>query len=42
MSTYFSALKIKWLLENNRAVQEALSKKTLAVGTVDSWLMFVR
>lgn len=40
LSTYFSAVKIRWLLDNVAAVQDALSKNTLMVGTVDSWLLY--
>ena len=41
MSTCFSALKIKWLLENNKAVQGSLEKENLCFGTIDSWLIWV-
>ena len=37
---YFSASKIKWLLENNKDVQKALSDGELCVGTMDSFLAF--
>ncbi|TMW52925.1 hypothetical protein DOY81_001958 [Sarcophaga bullata] len=40
MSTCFSALKIKWLLENNKAVQGSLERETLCFGTIDSWLIW--
>lgn len=40
LSTCFSALKIKWLIENNTAVRESLEKKTLCFGTLDSWLLW--
>lgn len=40
LATYFSALKLKWLLENVPAVQEANNKETLRFGTVDSWLIY--
>lgn len=39
IDAYFSATKIKWLLENVREVQEALRKKTLRISTLDSWLL---
>lgn len=39
-STYFSALKMKWLLENVPAVAKAASEKRLCLGTVDSWLLY--
>lgn len=39
ISTYFSAVKLVWLLENVPAVKEAAAKGDLCVGTVDSWIM---
>lgn len=39
-STYFSATKYVWLLENVPAVQEAKEDGTLMLGTVETWLMF--
>lgn len=41
LTTYFSALKIRWLLDNIPAVSQAQSENRLCVGTVDSWLIFV-
>lgn len=41
ISPYFSALKLKWLLENVPRVQEALIAKRLMFGTIDSWLIWV-
>ena len=38
LDPYFSAGKIAWLLEHDRAVGEAASAGTLRVGTVDSFL----
>ncbi|KAL6441293.1 hypothetical protein ACFW04_003506 [Cataglyphis niger] len=40
ISPYFSALKLKWLLENVPQVQEALIAKRLMFGTIDSWLIW--
>uniref|UniRef100_UPI001F09AAF0 FGGY family carbohydrate kinase n=1 Tax=Listeria costaricensis TaxID=2026604 RepID=UPI001F09AAF0 len=40
IDSYFSAPKIKWLLENVPAVREAQEEGRLAVGTMDSWLLF--
>lgn len=40
ISTYFSGLKLKWLMENVPAVQQAVSKGTALFGTVDSWLLW--
>lgn len=40
MSTYFSAFKLKWLIDNIRPVQEALKEDRLLFGTVDSWILW--
>lgn len=40
ISTYFSALKLQWLLRHAPAVAAAAAKGTLRVGTVDSWLLY--
>ncbi|XP_045825061.1 glycerol kinase-like [Trifolium pratense] len=40
ISTYFSALKILWLMENVDAVKEAIKKKDALFGTVDTWLIW--
>ncbi|KAG5329900.1 GLPK2 kinase, partial [Acromyrmex charruanus] len=40
ISPYFSALKLKWLLENVPRVQEALAARRLMFGTIDSWLIW--
>jgi len=37
---YFSATKIKWILENSIEAKEALKNNELAFGTIDSWLLF--
>ncbi|KAF1562691.1 UNVERIFIED_CONTAM: putative glycerol kinase, partial [Eudyptes robustus] len=37
---YFSALKLRWLLENVPEVKECLHKKDLLFGTVDSWIIW--
>uniref|UniRef100_A0A0N5AME3 Probable glycerol kinase n=1 Tax=Syphacia muris TaxID=451379 RepID=A0A0N5AME3_9BILA len=37
---YFSALKIRWLLENVEAVRRAKDKGTLMFGNVDSWIVW--
>lgn len=41
ISPYFSALKLKWLLENVPKVREALAANRLMFGTIDSWLIWV-
>ncbi|CAK9813819.1 Glycerol kinase 3 [Anthophora plagiata] len=40
ISPYFSALKLKWLLENVPRVREALDQKRCMFGTIDSWLIW--
>ncbi|KAJ2538735.1 Glycerol kinase, partial [Coemansia sp. RSA 1933] len=39
ITTYFSAVKMRWMLENVPAVQAAREKGTLRFGTIDSWLI---
>jgi glycerol kinase len=36
---YFSATKIQWLLQNQRAVREALAAGDLWISTLDAWMM---
>ncbi|CAI9267411.1 unnamed protein product [Lactuca saligna] len=40
ISTYFSALKLLWLLENVDAVKAAVEKGDALFGTIDSWLIW--
>jgi len=40
VSTYFSAVKMKWLIENSQGVASAVAKGTCLFGTIDSWLMY--
>ncbi len=40
LDPYFSASKIAWMLANNAAVKAAADAGDLAVGTVDSWLVW--
>lgn len=40
ISTYFSALKIQWLINNVPEVGRALNERRLMFGTVDSWLLW--
>ena len=40
ISTYFSAGKIRWLLDNQEEVQAASTEGRLMVGTVDTWLIW--
>ena len=37
---YFSATKIKWILENNKTPQALLKENKLCIGTIDSYLTF--
>lgn len=39
-STYFSAVKLRWLLDNVHAVKEAYHARRLMFGTIDSWLIY--
>lgn len=41
MSTYFSAIKLKWLTDHHPEVRKAFEEDRLAFGTVDSWLLYV-
>ncbi|OAD54533.1 Putative glycerol kinase 3 [Eufriesea mexicana] len=40
ISPYFSALKLKWLIENVPRVRKALDQKRCMFGTIDSWLIW--
>ncbi|CAH2061830.1 unnamed protein product, partial [Iphiclides podalirius] len=40
ISPYFSALKMRWLKDNVKAVRRASRDKRLLFGTVDSWIMW--
>ncbi|CAF0853375.1 unnamed protein product [Adineta ricciae] len=40
ISTYFSALKIRWLIDNKEEVRKAIEAKRCMFGTVDSWLLY--
>ena len=40
IDAYFSATKMRWLLDHVPAVQAAARAGTLAVGTIDSWLLW--
>lgn len=41
LSTYFSAIKLRWMLDHHKAVHEAHESDDLMFGTVDSWLVYV-
>jgi glycerol kinase len=40
ISTYFSAMKLKWLFENSTAVQEGVRSGTALFGTIETWLLW--
>jgi len=40
ISTYFSATKLVWLMENVAEVRSALADGRLMVGTIDTWLIW--
>lgn len=40
IDSYFSGTKIKWLVENIPEVGEALESDRLAIGTIDTWLIW--
>ncbi|XP_033610585.1 glycerol kinase [Cryptotermes secundus] len=42
ISPYFSALKMRWLIDNVSAVRRAVREQRCRFGTVDSWLVWVR
>ncbi|ROI37040.1 Glycerol kinase [Anabarilius grahami] len=41
ISTYFSAVKLRWLMDNVEKVHEAVLSHRAMFGTVDSWLIWV-
>jgi len=41
LSTCFSAVKIKWLIENVKEVREAIEQETCLFGTLDTWVLWV-
>ncbi|CAG5865877.1 unnamed protein product [Menidia menidia] len=40
ISTYFSAVKLRWLLDNVDEIHEAVVKDRAIFGTVDSWIIW--
>jgi len=38
LDPYFSATKMRWLMDNEAAVRAAAERRTLALGTIESWL----
>ena len=41
LTTYFSAVKLRWMLDHEPAVKEAYENNRLQFGTVDTWLIYV-
>lgn len=41
ITTYFSAVKLKWMMDHEPAVKEAHEKNRLQFGTIDTWLIYV-
>ena len=41
ITTYFSAVKMRWMLDHIGAISQAQEKDRLCFGTVDSWLIYV-
>ncbi len=40
VDSYFSATKIRWILQNVQAAKQAMDKGNLLFGTVDTWLLW--
>ena len=40
IATYFSAPKIKWIIENNPEVKRDIQNKQVLFGNIDSWLLW--
>ncbi|XP_013394557.1 glycerol kinase isoform X1 [Lingula anatina] len=40
LSTYFSAVKLRWLLDNSDTVRQGVKDNRCMFGTVDSWLIW--
>lgn len=40
LSTYFAAVKLRWMLDNIPEVKKAHDSKKMKFGTVDSWVMY--
>ncbi len=40
IATYFSGPKMRWLIENHRAVFDAAERGHLMLGTIDAWLVY--
>lgn len=42
VTTYFSSVKVKWLLDNVPEVRRACEENRCLFGTIDSWLIWVK
>ncbi|NWZ36686.1 GLPK kinase, partial [Brachypodius atriceps] len=40
LSTYFSAVKLRWLLDNVEEIRKAVEDRRAMFGTIDSWLIW--
>lgn len=40
LDPYFSATKIRWMIENSKPVQKAIKDKDIAFGTIDTFLLW--
>jgi glycerol kinase len=40
LDAYFSATKIKWILDNVKGAREKAAAGHIAFGTIDSWLVW--
>jgi glycerol kinase len=40
IDAYFSATKIRWILDNVKGAKEKAANGELAFGTIDSWLIY--
>ena len=38
--SYFSSLKMKWIIDNVKGVKEAIAKNEVLAGTLDSWVIW--
>jgi glycerol kinase len=41
LSTYFSAIKLRWMIDNYKEVGQAHEADDLLFGTVESWVAYV-
>ena len=40
ISTYFSAVKIRWMIDNVPEVKQSIQNETCMFGTIDTWLIY--